>query len=70
MISSRVGVGAKYTAAFKDSNGEFLMGSETYKITLPADVPANLFWSITAYDAKYGGRAEQRPGLPLHWRPR
>ena len=52
MITSQVGVGAKYTAAFKDSNGEFLMGSQTYKITLPANVPANLFWSITVYDAK------------------
>ena len=51
MISSRVGIGAKYAGAYKDSNGEYLVGDHTYRITLPPNVPANLFWSLTAYDA-------------------
>jgi hypothetical protein len=29
-----------------------LIGENTYKLTLPANVPANLFWSVAAYDAK------------------
>lgn len=50
MISSVVGLGAKYAGAYKDSNGDYLNGSNTYEIIVPADVPARLFWSLTAYD--------------------
>lgn len=41
----------RYTTGHTDINGDFLKGDETYEITLPANVPANLFWSITVYDA-------------------
>ncbi len=58
MISSVVGLGAKYANAYKDSEGSFLNGSNTYEITIPADVPANLFWSLTAYEF------ETASGLP------
>lgn len=58
MISSFVGKGAKYAGAYKSSNGEYLNGSNTYKLTLPANVPARLFWSVTAYDA------DNAAGLP------
>ena len=51
MLTSRVGIGAKYAGAYKDSDGNFLVGDHTYSITLPPDVPAKLFWSLTAYDA-------------------
>ncbi len=50
MISSIVGLGAKYAGAYKDSEGNFLSGENTYQIDIPADVPAKLFWSLTAYD--------------------
>ncbi|TAJ14936.1 DUF1254 domain-containing protein [Marinilabiliaceae bacterium JC017] len=50
MISSVVGLGAKYAGAYKDSEGNFLTGENTYKITIPANVPAKLFWSLTAYE--------------------
>jgi len=51
MFVSVVGAGAKYAGAYKDSKGEYLNGSCTYSLTLPANVPAKLFWSVTAYDA-------------------
>ena len=51
MVASKVGVGAKYAGAYKDSNGDYLVGDHTYKLTLPTNVPAKLFWSVTAYDA-------------------
>ncbi|EAZ82297.1 DUF1254 domain-containing protein [Algoriphagus machipongonensis] len=50
MGSTTPGVGAKYLEAAKDSDGNFLDGGETYKLTLPANIPAKNFWSITAYD--------------------
>ncbi|PHR68169.1 DUF1254 domain-containing protein [Alcanivorax sp.] len=52
MMSSIPGLGAKYGNAYKDSEGNYLMGENTYTIDLPADAPANLFWSLTLYDAE------------------
>lgn len=51
MISSVPGLGAKYGNAYKDSDGDFLMGENTYTITFPPNPPAGLFWSLTLYDA-------------------
>lgn len=52
MMSSIVGLGAKYGNAYKDSEGNYLMGDNTYKITFPPKAPAGLFWSLTLYDAE------------------
>ncbi|OIV39003.1 hypothetical protein BIV57_02540 [Mangrovactinospora gilvigrisea] len=52
MISSVVGFGAKYAGAYRDHDGELLRGEHTYRIDLPADPPARLFWSLTLYDAE------------------
>ncbi|NDI78800.1 DUF1214 domain-containing protein [Psychrilyobacter piezotolerans] len=52
MINAKIGQGAKYAGAYKDSDGEYLRGECTYSITLPNNIPAGLFWSITAYDAE------------------
>ena len=43
-------VGAKYPAAFVDADGDFLSGDNNYKLHLPANIPAALFWSVTLYD--------------------
>ncbi len=51
MMTSRVDTGAKYAGAYKDADGAYLTGGNAYKLTLPADVPAGLFWSVTVYDA-------------------
>ena len=50
MMSSIVGMGAKYAAAYKDSNGDYLRGEHEYTIDLPADPPAQILWSVTVYD--------------------
>jgi hypothetical protein len=47
-----VGAGSKYAGLFKDSNGDWLDGSLTYRLRVPADVPAKNFWSVVAYDAE------------------
>ncbi|WP_162633127.1 DUF1254 domain-containing protein [Echinicola strongylocentroti] len=52
MMSSIVGLGAKYGNAYKDSDGNYLMGGNTYLITFPPNMPAKLFWSLTLYDAE------------------
>ena len=52
MAISMPDVGAKYPDAFKDADGEYLVGDRSYKMTLPAGIPAKIFWSVTAYDAE------------------
>lgn len=52
MISSVVGMGAKYGATYRDSDGDYLRGERTYRIELPANPPADILWSLTVYDAE------------------
>ena len=51
MAVTMVNVGAKYPATFVDADGDFLSGSQAYKLHLPKGIPAALFWSVTAYDS-------------------
>jgi hypothetical protein len=43
-------IGAKYPAAYVDSDGDFLRGDQAYVLHLPANIPAAIFWSVTLYD--------------------
>ena len=45
-------VGAKYPCTFKDADGEFLSGDRSYRLQLPPQIPAKIFWSVTLYDAE------------------
>ena len=50
MADPQVGKGAAYVYTARDGQGEYLDGSKTYKITLPAPIPAGRFWSLNVYD--------------------
>ena len=52
MISQVPGRGAAYYVAFNDADGAPLSGDASYKLTLPPDVPAENFWSLTLYEAE------------------
>jgi len=52
MVSLTPGRGAFYAIAFRDADGTPLSGDISYKLTLPPDVPAELFWSVTLYEAE------------------
>lgn len=40
-----------YLSPTKDSRGQPLEPGENYKVTIPKDIPAQQFWSVTVYDA-------------------
>ena len=50
MIMRLTGIGSQYLGAFVDSNGEYFDGAKVYKVTLPPNIPAEAFWSVTVYD--------------------
>ena len=53
MTRSAVGQGSAYLFTAHDKKGNFLNGSNTYKITLPAPVPAKNFWSFVVYSGQH-----------------
>ena len=63
MVLKMVGKGSQYGLCAKDGNGEFLHGSRSYKLNIPADVPAEDFWSIVAYDPQT--RSELQTSQPF-----
>jgi hypothetical protein len=50
MCMRLTGVGAQYVVANLDAAGDRLDGSKAYRLTLPKDIPAARFWSLTVYD--------------------
>jgi hypothetical protein len=50
MCMRLTGLGSQYLMAVKDADGNPLDGAKTYRVTLPPDIPAARFWSLTAYD--------------------
>jgi hypothetical protein len=73
MAASKPGTGSAYAVGVRDSMGHYLDGGKTYKVTLPAPIPARQFWSFTVYDnqtrsvletdQKLAGLDSNQPGL-------
>jgi hypothetical protein len=62
MLSKIPGKGAAYMIAFTDGSGTPLSGGSSYRLTLPAGIPAANFWSLTLYEAENGsGLANGQP---------
>ena len=50
MVMRLTDVGSQYLGSFYDARGDRLDGAKTYKVSLPANIPAARFWSLTLYD--------------------
>src|SRR5829696_2674817 len=50
MCMRLTGLGSQYLMTVKDADGNRLDGGKAYRMTLPPDIPAARFWSLTAYD--------------------
>jgi len=51
MATKKPGVGSQYLCTHTDGKDDPLDGAKTYKLTIPADIPAKDFWSVTVYDS-------------------
>lgn len=50
MAFKAVGKGSQYAFTYRDADGNALDGGKTYVVNVPADPPAQDFWSFTLYD--------------------
>lgn len=64
MVMHTTGAGSKYPFTTRDAQGNFLKGAGTYKLRLPAGIPAALFWAVTAYNITDGTMPETKQLLP------
>ena len=72
MISQTPGKGAKYMIAFTDREDAPLSGGSSYRLHLPADIPAANFWSVTLYEAENASglaNGQPFPSLGLRDKP-
>ncbi|MCP3417206.1 DUF1254 domain-containing protein [Bradyrhizobium brasilense] len=46
----RLGAGQFYAISIRDKAGDAFDGSKTYRLNVPANVPVEQYWSVTAYD--------------------
>ena len=52
MVQKVVGAGSQYLAAYKDGDGNWLDGGQSYSLHVDPDVPVEDFWSVMVYDAE------------------
>jgi len=66
------GIGQYYLMTIKDKDGQSFAGANTYRLTVPANVPVKQYWAATVYDrathalvrdTTRSGRSSQSPGL-------
>lgn len=50
MVTPPPGKGSAYMWTYTDADGAWLDGAKTYRLTLPAPIPAANFWSVVIYD--------------------
>jgi len=51
-IPATPGTGAFYMNTFRDSDGNLLMGQNSYRLRVPPEVPVAQFWQIPVYDVE------------------
>ena len=64
MVNKMVGAGSQYAMIAVDENSEYLDGGKTYKLNLPAKVPAKDFWSIVVYDPQTRSQLQTSQPFP------
>ena len=63
MAAKMIGRGSQYAWGDRDSTGSYLDGANNYRLRIPADVPAQNFWSVVVYDPQT--RSELQTGQPF-----
>ena len=54
-LPKTLGGGTYYISGLRDSDGELLNGEDSYRLNVPADTPAEDFWSVIVYSMETKG---------------
>jgi hypothetical protein len=63
MMAKIVGRGSQYGISFADTDGKPFDGARNYRVNIPANVPAQDFWSVVIYDPQT--RSELQTSQPF-----
>jgi hypothetical protein len=63
MVLEMPGKGSQYLVGLRDADGDYLSGGASYRLHVPANVPAENYWSVVLYDA--GTRSLLDNGQPF-----
>ena len=64
MVLDRIGSGSKYPVTMRDADGNLMDGTHTYKLRMPKNIPAKLYWAVTLYNAIDGTMPEAPQLMP------
>ena len=64
MVMRTLDAGSKYPVALRDADGDFLDGGKAYRLHMPPEPPAALFWAVTAYNITDGTMVEAPQLMP------
>ncbi|MFQ8433887.1 DUF1254 domain-containing protein [Amaricoccus sp. W119] len=64
MVMRTLDAGSKYPVAVRDADGDFLDGGKAYKLHMPPNPPAALFWAVTAYNITDGTMVSAAQRMP------
>jgi len=64
MVMRTIGAGSKYPITARDADGNFLNGSNLYKLHMPSGIPAKAFWALTLYNITDGTMPETPQLMP------
>lgn len=62
----KLGAASVYLLSTADSEGAMLDGSDTYRLHVPPNVPANQFWAVTVYDLETAGFIRGAPSVEIN----
>lgn len=51
MVIAMPGKGSQYLLGYRDADGDLLSGDKSYRLHVPANVPAANYWSVVLYDS-------------------
>jgi hypothetical protein len=57
----KLGAATYYVITYTDAKGDLLRGEESYKLHVPANVPARQFWALNLYDRETCGFIRDMP---------
>lgn len=55
VVTTTPGAGSAYLAVYHDKDGRAFDGAKAYRLRVPPNPPAKLFWSVTLYDIESRG---------------